>query len=289
MGGRSIALLCVFLSLGQLAFGTQKQVELHINAGMAEYMDSIRIPTLSYNSASTFSQKSMVVFFQLSDTVTFLVTNHTTQEHGIRFLFSSKEVVVNSGATSSLTLSFKEPGVFEGVDPSSVEGQYMGLKMLVVVAPEKDDFDKTFVWCLRDFERALCKKIEGGASFNLSQYKPDYFAINGFIYPETMNDPLSTITGKVGDKIRVVMYGAGMAGHSIHFHGYHVEVLSSNKYPKKKGLMKDTVPIKRGEIVVLELVPHQPGEYPVHNHNLAAVMSGGMYPNGQFSIMTIGN
>lgn len=289
MLGQRIALVCILLGMGHLVYGVQKQAELHINAGKAQYMDSIHIPALSYNSSSTFSQKSMVVFLEIDDTITFQVTNNTIKEHGIQFHSSSKDVLVKPGATSSITLNFKKPGVFEGVDHSSVEAQYMGLKMLVIVSPSKAEYVKTFVWCLRDFERDLCKKVDAGGAFKLAKYKPDYFAINGLIYPENMDDTLSTITGKVGDKIRIVMYGAGMAAHSIHFHGYHVKVLSSNKHSKKVGLIKDTVPVKRGEIIELELVPHQPGQYPVHNHNLAAVMSGGMYPNGQFSIMTIGN
>jgi len=51
--------------------------------------------------------------------------------------------------------------------------------------------------------------------------------------------------------------------------------------------MKDTFPVYSMETVVLELVPNQVGEYPVHDHNLVAVSGASMYPNGMFLTLLI--
>jgi hypothetical protein len=51
--------------------------------------------------------------------------------------------------------------------------------------------------------------------------------------------------------------------------------------------MKDTFPIQPLETLLLQLVPHQVGEYPVHDHNLVAVSAGGIYPNGMFLTLLI--
>ena len=39
---------------------------------------------------------------------------------------------------------------------------------------------------------------------------------------------------------------------------------------------KDTFPVFPGEAMTLLLVPDQPGMYPVHNHNLVTVATGGL-------------
>jgi len=41
------------------------------------------------------------------------------------------------------------------------------------------------------------------------------------------------------------------------------------------------------ELVIVEIVPHQVGEYPVHDHNLVAVSGGNIYPNGMFLTILI--
>ena len=46
---------------------------------------------------------------------------------------------------------------------------------------------------------------------------------------------------------------------------------------------KDTVPIKAGETMVLELTANLAGIYPVHDHNLIAVTNAGFYPGGMLT------
>jgi len=53
------------------------------------------------------------------------------------------------------------------------------------------------------------------------------------------------------------------------------------------GWSKDTVPVKRGECVVVKLNPNQSGEYPVHAHNLVAVTNAGFYPGGMITFLSV--
>ncbi|MFT5183641.1 MAG: hypothetical protein ACI84C_000767, partial [Flavobacteriales bacterium] len=71
------------------------------------------------------------------------------------------------------------------------------------------------------------------------------------------------------------------------YHGYHAEIIESTKFPSHVGRNKDTFAIYSMEIVVVELVPFQTGEYPVHDHNLVAVSGGNVYPNGMFLTIRI--
>ncbi len=75
--------------------------------------------------------------------------------------------------------------------------------------------------------------------------------------------------------------------HSLHFHGYHLKIVFSSKTPSNVGRLKDTFPVHSMESIILELIPDQVGEYPVHDHNLVAVSGGNIYPNGMFLTLLI--
>ena len=72
----------------------------------------------------------------------------------------------------------------------------------------------------------------------------------------------------------------------FHFHGYHVTILETTVHQKIIGWEKDTFPIFPGEAMTLLLIPDQPGMYPVHNHNLVTVTTGG-YPGGMITRLNI--
>ena len=59
------------------------------------------------------------------------------------------------------------------------------------------------------------------------------------------------------------------------------------KFPNQINWFKDSFPVYPMETLVLRIIPDKEGEYPVHDHNLVAVTSGNIYPNGMFSTMLI--
>ena len=75
--------------------------------------------------------------------------------------------------------------------------------------------------------------------------------------------------------------------HVLHFHGFHVEYLSTTIQTSRIGWIKDTVPLKKGEAMTVLLIANQEGIYPVHNHNLIAVTNSGFYPGGMITLINI--
>ena len=126
-----------------------------------------------------------------------------------------------------------------------------------------------------------------GNTVDWTTYYPDYFTINGNSNPHINADASARVVGNVGDTINIYMVNTGQSLHSIHFHGYHSEILDSSKFPNHIGRSKDTFGIHSMELVVVQMIPHQVGEYPVHDHNLVAVSGGNIYPNGMFLTMLI--
>ena len=91
----------------------------------------------------------------------------------------------------------------------------------------------------------------------------------------------------VNDEVYISMINAGIMSHTLHFHGFHVEILQSAKRPYTVGWIKDGIPLAPDEVVTVKLVPDKPGMYPVHDHNLISVLSGNVYPGGMITTLRI--
>jgi FtsP/CotA-like multicopper oxidase with cupredoxin domain len=144
-----------------------------------------------------------------------------------------------------------------------------------------------FFWNMKDHQVLFNENLNQGIPVDWTQYYPNYFTINGNSNPYINEDSDARVTGSVGDTIYIYMVNTGQSLHSIHLHGYHGEIIQSSKFPSHVGRSKDTVPVYSMEVVILKIVPDQPGEYPVHDHNLVAVSGGNIYPNGMFLTMLI--
>ena len=79
----------------------------------------------------------------------------------------------------------------------------------------------------------------------------------------------------------------GLSIHSLHFHRYHASIKYSSKNATHVNREKDTFPIYPLETIVLQIVPDKEGEFPIHDHNLVAVMGNNIYPNGMFTTILI--
>ena len=104
-------------------------------------------------------------------------------------------------------------------------------------------------------------------------------------FPELGDDPDSRIVCNVGDRVLIRFVNLGLMRQSIHFHGYHVEILTRDNQPETALAPKDTFAVTPGGSTVVLLVPHQAGVYPVHPHSLTAVTANGTYPYGQLALI----
>lgn len=139
------------------------------------------------------------------------------------------------------------------------------------------DQDSVFAEC---FNQQTCATVD-------NTYHPGVFFINGITYPLTSTDTQTEINGMVGDSIVISIVNSGHMVHSIHFHGYHVTILSSDQRSQMNGWSKDSFPVSVGDHVTVLLVPDKEGMYPVHDHNLVATTNMGLYPGGMIAMLNI--
>lgn len=164
-------------------------------------------------------------------------------------------------------------------------GQTLGLSTMV--RSGWDDLPH-YEWNLNEWDpEETWMLAEGGSLDPSAAYVPRQFTINDLNYPNTLADSTSYVQTSVGSAVYISIINQGRMDQVLHFHGYHVDMLQSSAHTNRVGWSKDTVPVKSGERVVVRLDPNQPGEYPVHAHNLVAVTNAGFYPGGMITYLNV--
>lgn len=275
-------LLCLsFAFFTQLK--AQTSVRLFLNEGEFTAVDSNTFPALAFNSSTIYNQQNKVVEFDWRDSIVLHLINNTNQTRTYRLsgLSVSGQIPPSDSVLLKLTTPEAKTWILEAVDESDT---YLGLATIVSAT---ETSSANFYWNIRDHSKEVAEQVALNQSVNWSTYEPSYFTINGQSNPHINADSTARVVGQVGDTIYIHMANTGRSIHSIHFHGYHCQVVQSSRSSTEIGRIKDTFGIYPGQVKVLRLVPHQSGEYPVHDHNLVAVTGGGIYPNGMFTTLLI--
>lgn len=234
------------------------------------------------NNDTVFNAENAVLDYPLGATIDLTIINNDTVPHSVRLPNSSGTINILAGLSASVSLIDLPMGTFLMPVESSV-GSFLGAGALIRVGINGQKFS----WDLWDQEPDL---TEDFGSQTISQlpntYRPTLFTINGSVDPM---DPTngSIITGNVGDTIYISIANNGNMDHPMHFHGYHVKIIQATKQPHMVGWSKDSFPVLAKEAMTVMLVPHQPGEYPVHNHNLIATLFNNGYPKGMITMLMI--
>ncbi len=98
---------------------------------------------------------------------------------------------------------------------------------------------------------------------------PDFFTINGKSFPDTQ-----PIRVKLGDVVRLRLFGAGDEVHSIHIHGHVFKIYAKDGHPLPAPISADTVLVGPGERYDLLLRADNPGIWMVHDHVDRHTMNG---------------
>ncbi len=166
----------------------------------------------------------------------------------------------------------------------------MGLGAVIVSRSQSalrkvSNYDREFVLLYVDSDDRWNAAIDNGQVPNYALYEPNYHTVNNLTYPGTASDPGTTINCQLGDRILLRMCNLGWMRHSIHFHGYHVDMERINNQPQSIYGPKDTVPLPGHTTMEALLTIDQPGAFPFHPHSLTATTDNGLYAGGQISLI----
>jgi hypothetical protein len=283
----SFFLLSALLLVGMISYSQNDTVSLVIRNELLTFNDGQVFQRKVFNTTSDFQPSSALLVLNGNQPVYFRVINLDTLAHRFQSGTFYSSGVIQPNDTLDVGFNAIPVGIYRYVDPStSPFDEYLGLSGILHVKSSTDTYPY-FYWNVQEYQSEWDTLLLQGIIPDIAQYDPDYFTINGKSEPDINQDTLARITGNVGQELRIVMVNSGLSIHSMHFHGYHSDILESSKYPSHSGRSKDTFPLYPKEYLLLRLIPDKPGEYPIHDHNLVAVTGGGIYHAGMFSTILI--
>jgi FtsP/CotA-like multicopper oxidase with cupredoxin domain len=191
------------------------------------------------------------------------------------------------GSSHSYTFTAPPAGTYlfhDGINGDL--GRAMGLAGPMIVIPAEGEnylytdgptFDRQYTLVLHELDDRVNRAVASGGDFDMADYEPNYFFVNGLSYPNTTADDETLIAMKVGERVALRFVNAGLITNPMHFHGYHVEVATRNRQVETAVIDKDTVLVDVDECVDVILPCNQPGAYPLHTHYVPGVTSNGVY------------
>lgn len=239
---------------------------------------------LRLNTSASWSWQNAILEREANIASSLVVVNADTTSHQWALLNGQGlGVTLEPGDAVSLELPALQMGTYR-VGLIDGEGDGLGAHSMLQVGLQSNADQALFHWNLCDWETDQMASWSNGTTPDPnSPYVPNYFSINEQTHPTTLEDPNALVSVSLGDTCWIAVANHGQMDHVLHFHGFHVEVLTSNLQPTRIGWSKDTVPVKKGEGMTLQLVANQTGIYPVHDHNLIAVTNAGFYPGGMLT------
>lgn len=317
------------LSWAPRAEAVHLPVNLDIISGHVKMIDGTNVYMFSYSGVGAHGTKAMqfpgpTIICQEGDRVNVALNNTLATDSS--FVVGGTAIKEHVLAGTTLGFSFDAPpaGTYLYYDYlNNGVNRVMGLHGALVVMPfglknrsfvGGPTFVRQYKWLLATVDPLWNKAVQTNGDNYVTalagmadSFTPKYFTINGYSFDQTHN-PDTDLYGAVGEPALVRMLNAGMAVLSLHYHGNHVAICSTNRenYPvnqKKKDAVslfpldvRDAVnPFKRppdipeGEFSLgLNLAQH-PQRYPMHDHTeLTQTAGGGLYPHGMHCAVVIG-
>ncbi len=273
----------IFISLGKSSFSAIVYDTLYLLQNSLS-TGAYTIQTRIFASSLTDTTNAIIELDE-GDVLQLHVVNLDTLEH----TFTIDGIVENNNLLNpngggDFTITFTEKGPYRYYS-DKFYGKSLGASGIIMYGYENH---ARFYWNLFEQSTPLTQDIASLNQMSIPiDYQPDIFSINMKVHPDLNFDAKAKVTGNVGDTIYITILNSGNMEHPFHFHGYHVKILKASQNTKYTNWIKDSFGIAKGEIMLLELIPNQPGIFPVHNHNLITITTNGVYPGGMLNIIEI--
>lgn len=208
---------------------------------------------------------------------------------------AAPEIPLGQSYTQTLTAPASGSYFYYSQDPERDAFQ-LGMNGAFVVKPGDNAqtpwqggpvYDQEYVFHLNEVDPTWNEALESGAAYDRDNFHPRYWTINGKSFPQVMNDPESSISGKLGETVFVRLINPGYQEHPMHMHGHHFFVVAVNGVPLEKPVEMDTVNVRPNDRVDIIVNFDQSGNYPFHSHKILDNTNNGVYPGGMHTMVYI--
>ena len=306
------------LSWPQRAEAATINVNLSMVAGDVLMIDDSMAYMFTFSETGTPSFPGSTIVCQEGDTVNVSLYNALTTGSSFKVEGTSVYKLVAAGA--STVVSFAAPAAGSYLYHDSLNNgvnRLMGLHGALVVMPKgitnksfatAPPFVRQYKWLLGNVDPVWGEAVRTNghnyvtnAALSINTFKPRYFTINGQSYSRTKGYN-TKVAGLVGEPALIRIINAGMATHSPHFHGNHVNVISINRNNFSAAFIKSKDVVSMFPLDARDVIypfetppdawPPATGDqhYPMHCHaEPSQTAGGGMYPHGMHTAIDIGH
>ena len=226
-------------------------------------------------------------------------------------------------AESSITYRFRaaKPGIYLYESGTRPEIQVqMGLYGIVVVRPSGHDlqghpnyktaygagtgseYDLERILILGEIDSRLHEAVAQGAAYDILNFAPDHWLINGRCYPDTLasdGDPGlpsqprgAGLRVKTGQRVLLRIVNAGFQHHTLVLGGLTGRVVAGDGFPLVSpdldaSYHKSALTLGSGQSYDVILIPEEPGEYFFHAGEYHHLVNDGLFPGGMMTKMEV--
>lgn len=163
-------------------------------------------------------------------------------------------------------------------------------------------FDVEKVLVLGEVHKAMHESLARGLGFNMMEFAPDAWVINGRSYPDTVKpdgDPSlpsqphgSEVQVGVGQRVLLRLVNAGFLNHTVHLGGLTGTVIAEDAFPLVSGTKdasyeKTAITLGAGQRVDVLIVPEHPGEYLIRSRDYSRVVNDDSFPGGMMTRLVV--
>ena len=300
-----VALLAAVILLPGRAHAANVTVDLCATTGSISVpatTPTISVPILGYvaGNCSTVTAATApggpVVAVNVGDVVTVNLRNNLGEPTGL--LFQGQAIVPDlvgtaGGTTKSYTFTASQPGTYlyeAALLPNAQHQVAMGLYGALIVRPAAGQaydanttYDEEAVLVLSEIDPAL---NASPAAFDMRNYKPKYWLVNGQVYPNT-----ASFTTVAGHKVLLRYVNAGMQHHSMTALGLNQKVIATDGILLADAHTIVAETIAPGQtldaIATIPAAAAAGSKYPVYDGNLALHNSNTAGMGGMLTFLSI--
>lgn len=161
----------------------------------------------------------------------------------------------------------------------------------------KYDVEKVLV--LGEFDSVMHESVVPGEYYNVLTFRPDYWAINGRCYPDTLKDndnsgqPYgSLISCRVGERVLLRIINAGFQSHTLYFGGLTGRVVAEDSFPlatyeRDMSYEKAGITLGSGQSADVIITPTAAGEIYLYDREYNHLVNNDQFPGGMMTKMEI--
>ncbi|MCA9927089.1 MAG: multicopper oxidase domain-containing protein [Anaerolineales bacterium] len=272
-----------------------EQIDLYAVSGTKALPDQT-IPVWGYNStnAPVIQPGGPTLIVNEGDTVDIVLHNEIGEDTAL-FVHGQNMIPdltgVATGASKLYTITANQPGTYlyeAGLLPNAQHQVAMGLYGILIVRPTTagqayndpvSAYDDEAVLLLSEIDPALNTSVDPSA-FDMRDYKPTYWLINGQVYPDTQ-----TIPTTAGNKVLLRYVNAGLQHHTMSLMGLDQMLVAEDGYllPYQRSVVAETIMVGQTRDMIVDIPATTPdgSQIALYNsnmllHNNNAAGFGGM-------------